>query len=175
MTPLVTMQAPLIHALWQTDQLPSPHSVQSTTVPSIFSRIIQGEIPARFIWRDDVCVAFMDVRPLNRGHVLVVPRAEIDHWADLDAKTVRHLMTVAHRIALAQQSTLSASRVGLMIAGFEVPHTHIHLVPIDSMEHLDFAQAETNPDPEDLNAVAILLSSFLNSSTGGEDGPGSPA
>ena len=61
-------------------------------MPSIFTRIIDGEIPGRFVWRDEACVAFLDVRPLNRGHVLVVPRAEVDHWVDLDAETASHLM-----------------------------------------------------------------------------------
>ncbi len=131
-------------------------------MPSIFTRIIDGEIPGRFVWRDDVCVAFMDVRPLNRGHVLVVPRVEVDHWVDLDSKTVAHLMAVAHSVAAAQQAAgLAPDRVGLMIAGFEVPHVHVHVVPISTMAHLDFTQADTSPDPDDLDAVADLLRSHL--------------
>ena len=127
-------------------------------MPSIFTRIINGEIPGRFVWRDDVCVAFLDVRPLNRGHVLVVPVAEVDHWVDLDAETVAHLMAVAHGVAAAQRAAgLAPDRVGLMIAGFEVPHVHVHVVPISTMAHLDFTQADTSPDPEDLDAVAELL------------------
>ena len=127
-------------------------------MPSIFTRIIDGEIPGRFVWRDEACVAFLDVRPLNRGHVLVVPRAEVDHWVDLDAETVSHLMVVAHRVAAAQQAAgLAPDRVGLMIAGFEVPHVHVHVVPISTMAHLDFSSAETSPDPDDLDAVANLL------------------
>ena len=131
-------------------------------MPSIFTRIIDGEIPGRFVWRDDVCVAFLDVRPLNRGHVLVVPRAEIDHWVDLDPAVAAHLMTVAQRMAAAQQAAgLAPDRVGLMIAGFEVPHVHVHVVPISSMAHLDFAQADTSPDPADLDAVADRLRAHL--------------
>ncbi len=127
-------------------------------MPSIFTRIINGEIPGRFVWRDDVCVAFMDVRPLNRGHVLVVPVAEVDHWVDLDSETVARLMAVAHGVGSAQQAAgLAPDRVGLMIAGFEVPHVHVHVVPISTMAHLDFTQADTSPDPEDLDAVASLL------------------
>ncbi len=127
-------------------------------MPSIFTRIINGEIPGRFVWRDDVCVAFMDVRPLNRGHVLVVPVAEVDHWVDLDSETVAHLMAVAHGVAAAQRAAgLAPDRVGLMIAGFEVPHVHVHVVPISTMAHLDFTQADTSPDPDDLDAVASLL------------------
>ena len=127
-------------------------------MPSIFTRIIEGEIPGRFVWRDDTCVAFLDVRPLNRGHVLVVPRAEVDHWVDLDPDTVIQLMAVAHKVAAAQQAAgLTPDRVGLMIAGFEVPHVHVHVVPISTMAHLDFSQADTSPDPADLDAVADLL------------------
>ena len=134
-------------------------------MPSIFTRIIDGEIPGRFVWRDEVCVAFLDVRPLNRGHVLVVPRAEVDHWVDLDAETVSHLMAVTHRVAAAQRATgLAPDRVGLMIAGFEVPHVHVHVVPISTMAHLDFSQADTSPDPGDLDAVADLLRERLSES-----------
>lgn len=129
---------------------------------SVFTRIIDGEIPARMVWGDDVCVAFLDVRPLNRGHVLVVPRAEIDHWVDLDPDTVAHLTRVAHRVAAAQQEVLSPARVGLMIAGFEVPHVHVHVVPMEGMQHLDFAQADPDPDPDDLDELAKRLRAELS-------------
>lgn len=130
---------------------------------SIFTRIIAGEIPARFVWTDESCVAFTDVRPLHRGHVLVVPRVEIDHWIDLPVDLAAHLMEVAHAIGRAQQEAFAPARVGLMIAGFEVPHTHIHVVPIDSMANLDFAHADTSPDPADLDAVAETLRATLRS------------
>ena len=130
---------------------------------SIFTKIIDGEIPARFVWTDEHCVAFIDVRPLNRGHVLVVPRAEVDHWTDLETDLAAHLMGVAQRVAQAQMKLLAPTRVGLMIAGFEVPHTHLHVVPIDHMEHLDFAQADTGPDGDDLDALAAQLSEAMKS------------
>ena len=128
---------------------------------SIFTRIIDGEIPGRFVWQDDVCVAFLDVRPLARGHVLVVPRAEVDQWTDLDADTVTHLTGVAHRIGQAQKELLSPARVGLMIAGFEVPHVHVHVVPLATMSDLDFSQADTNPDQADLDALRDQLAAAL--------------
>ena len=132
-------------------------------MPTIFTRIIDGEIPGRFVWRDEACAAFLDVRPLNRGHVLVVPRVEVDHWVDLHAETVSHLMAVAQRVAAAQQAAgLAPDRVGLMIAGFEVPHVHVHVVPISTMAHLDFSGADTSADPDDLDAVAALLRARLS-------------
>ena len=131
-------------------------------MPSIFTRIIDGEIPGRFVWRDGVCVAFMDVRPLNRGHVLVVPVVEVDHWVDLDSETIAHLMAVAHGVAAAQQAAgLAPDRVGLIVAGFEVPHVHVHVVPISTMADLDFAQADTSPDPDDLDTIATRLREYL--------------
>ena len=128
---------------------------------SIFTRIIDGEIPGRFVWKDDVCVAFLDVRPLARGHVLVVPRAEVDQWTDLDADTVTHLTSVAHRIGQAQKALLSPARIGLMIAGFEVPHVHVHVVPMNGMGDLDFAQADVSPDQADLDALREQLAAAL--------------
>ena len=118
---------------------------------TIFTRIIDGEIPARMLWEDDHCVSFLDVRPLSDGHALVVPRAEIDHWFDLDRDVARHLMAVAQAVASAQRAVFSPARVGLMIAGFEVPHTHLHVVPMQSMAQLDFGNADPSPDPDALD------------------------
>jgi histidine triad (HIT) family protein len=126
-------------------------------VASIFTRIINGEIPGRFLWKDDVCVAVLDVRPLARGHALVIPRAEVDQWTDLPADTAAHLMTVAHAVGNAQKALLSPARIGLMIAGFEVPHVHVHVVPMDSMAALDFGQADPSPDDADLDRLQASL------------------
>lgn len=130
-------------------------------MPSIFTRIIDGEIPGRFVWQDDVCVAFLDVRPLAHGHVLVVPRTEVDQWTDLDTDTAAHLMTVAQKVGQAQKALLSPARIGLMIAGFEVPHVHVHVVPINGMGDLDFANADTNPDQAALDDLHQQLSAAL--------------
>src|SRR6476660_2502422 len=129
-------------------------------MPTIFTRIIEGELPGRFVWRDDQCVAFLSIAPLKSGHTLVVPRAEVDHWIDLDPDVNAHLMRVAQQIATAQQHAFSPTRVGLMIAGLEVPHVHLHVVPIDGMADLDFDNA--NPaDPEVLDAAATQLRNAL--------------
>ncbi len=128
---------------------------------SIFTRIMEGEIPGRLVWEDDLCVAMVDIRPLNRGHVLIIPRQEADPWTALPAATAQHLMAVAHRVAQAQQELFSPQRVGLMVAGFEVPHTHLHCVPMDSMANLDFSLPQPG-DPDDLDQVARVLREALN-------------
>jgi diadenosine tetraphosphate (Ap4A) HIT family hydrolase len=130
-------------------------------VSTIFTRIIGGEIPARFVWRDDVCVAFMDVRPLAPGHVLVVPIDEVDQWTDLSAAAAAHVMTVAHAIGNAQMRVFAPPRIGLMIAGFEVPHVHLHVMPAHGMFNFDFARADTNADPVQLDAHAESLRDAL--------------
>ncbi len=129
-------------------------------MPTIFTRIIDGELPGTFVWRDDVCVAFLSIAPLRRGHTLVVPRAETDHWIDLDPDINAHLMRVAQEIATAQQRAFSPTRVGLMIAGLEVPHVHLHVVPIDGMHDLDFDNASP-ADPDALADAAAVLRAAL--------------
>jgi histidine triad (HIT) family protein len=129
-------------------------------MPTIFTRIIEGELPGTFVWRDDVCVAFLSIAPLKPGHVLVVPRAEVDHWIDLDPDVNAHLMRVSQQIATAVQAAFSPTRVGLMIAGLEVPHVHLHVVPIDAMRDLDFANAGPST-PDALEAVAATLRAEL--------------
>ncbi len=130
-------------------------------MPTIFTRIIDGELPGRILWRDETCVAMVDIRPLNRGHVLVIPIVEIDRWTDLPAETAAHCTTVAHAIGRAQMAAFSPTRIGLMVAGFEVPHTHLHVVPIDHMGHLDFAGADPDASPAELDAVADALRTAL--------------
>jgi histidine triad (HIT) family protein len=130
-------------------------------MPTIFTRIIEGELPGRFVWRDDVCVAFLSIAPLRQGHTLVVPRAEVDHWIDLDPEVNAHLMRVAQEIATAQQRVFAPVRIGLMIAGLEVPHVHLHVVPIDGMQDLDFGRADTDPDPAALDDAATRLRDAL--------------
>jgi histidine triad (HIT) family protein len=129
-------------------------------MPTIFTRIIEGELPGTFVWRDDVCVAFLSIAPLKAGHTLVVPRAEVDHWIDLDPEVNAHLMRVAQQIATAQQRAFSPARVGLMIAGLEVPHVHLHVVPIDGLHDLDFDNARPGT-PEALGAAAAALRAGL--------------
>jgi histidine triad (HIT) family protein len=121
---------------------------------SVFTRIIEGELPGRFVFRDDRCVAFLSIAPLQPGHTLVVPIEEVDHWLDLDPALCGHLMVVARQIGRAVDAAFSPTRVGLMIAGLEVPHVHLHVVPIGGMADLDFANVDTDPDPASLDDAA---------------------
>ena len=132
-------------------------------MPTIFTKIIEGEIPGTFVWRDDQCVAFMSINPLRPGHVLVVPRDEIDHWLECPSDLRDHLMDVSQAIGRAIQRVYSPAKVGLMIAGLEVPHLHIHLVPIDGVRDLDFANAATSVDREELEEAASSMRNVLSS------------
>lgn len=123
-------------------------------MPAVFTLIIRGELPARFVWRDDRCVAFLSINPLQPGHTLVVPIAEVEHWIDLEPDLVQHLTAVAHAIGKVQQQVFRPAKVGLMVAGLEVPHVHLHLVPIRGVHDLDFANAEPDPEPAELDRAA---------------------
>lgn len=101
---------------------------------TLFTRIIDGELPGRFVWTDDKCVAFLSIGPITQGHTLVVPREEIDKWTDASPELVAHLSTVAQTIGQAQLKAFGAERAGLMIAGFEVDHLHVHVWPTNSLE-----------------------------------------
>ncbi len=130
---------------------------------TIFTKIIDGEIPGTFVWRDDRCVAFLSINPLRPGHTLVVPRQEVDLWTDCPSDLRDHLFDVSQTIARAIQQVFSPNRVGLMIAGLEVPHLHIHLVPIDGVHDLDFANAAISVDREELDESASSIRSALAS------------
>jgi histidine triad (HIT) family protein len=129
---------------------------------TIFTRIIDGEIPGTFVWRDERCVAFMSINPLRSGHVLVVPIDEVDHWLDCPPDLRDHLMEVAQAIGKAISSVYSPEKVGLMIAGLEVPHLHLHVVPIDGVRDLDFANAAASMSREALEEEAASLRYVLN-------------
>lgn len=124
---------------------------------SIFSRIIAGELPARFVWKDDLCVVFLSNRPLRPGHALVVPRQEVDHWIDLDTSLLTHVITVAQSIGKAQMAGFKPARIGMMLAGLEVPHVHFHVVPIRGVHDLDFGNQDPNPDPTVMDQAADTI------------------
>lgn len=127
---------------------------------SVFTLIIEGKIPGNFVWQDETAVAILTIQPIRPGHVLVIPRIEIDHWNDLPLEVVAHITQVSHKIANGLKVAFPAKRVGLMIAGLEVPHTHLHLVPIDSMNDLNFSFAK-NADGEVLKQTAEKIRQVL--------------
>jgi histidine triad (HIT) family protein len=116
-------------------------------VPSVFSRIIGGELTGEFVWKDEQCVAFLSNRPLRPGHTLVVPRLEVDHWLDLEPDLLTRLINVAQKVGRAQMAVFKPARIGLILVGLEVPHVHFHVVPIDGPHDLDFDNQDPNPDP----------------------------
>ena len=128
---------------------------------TLFTRIINGELPGRFVWRDDRVVAFLTIAPLKPGHVLVVPIEEVDHWIDLEPNLLAHLMEVSQVIGRAVDRAFSPEKVGMMIAGLEVPHVHVHVVPMTSVRDLDFANADSNPSDESLEEAAERIRAAL--------------
>jgi diadenosine tetraphosphate (Ap4A) HIT family hydrolase len=130
-------------------------------VPSIFSRIIAGELPATFVWKDEAAVAFLSIAPMMPGHALVVPRQEVDHWIDLEPELASHLFLVAQTIGRAQDREWQPRRIGMLIVGEEVPHTHLHVVPINNPGELSFAHADSSPDPAALADAAARLRARL--------------
>ena len=130
---------------------------------TLFTKIINGEIPGRFIWQDEDCVSFLTVGPLTDGHALVVPRLEVDKWTDAAPELLAKLMTVAQRIGQAQISVFGAPRAGVTIAGFEVEHVHVHVFPAYGMENFDFGTVNDQPDPAAMDRFAEKLREALRS------------
>jgi histidine triad (HIT) family protein len=130
-------------------------------MPSVFTRIIDRELPGRFVYEDEQAVAFLTIAPIRTGHTLVVPREEIDHWLDLPPGLASHLFTVSRTVGAAIDRAFRPTRVGLMIAGLEVPHVHVHLLPIDELADLDFARAQQDPDPAELDSAAAAIRAAL--------------
>lgn len=128
---------------------------------TLFTKILNGEIPGRFIWREDDVAAFLTMGPLADGHTLVVPTEEVDRWTDAPPETLAKVMEVARRIGAVQVEIFNAERAGLIVAGYEINHFHVHVWPSNSMADFDFASAEQNPDPEVLDANAEKLRAGL--------------
>lgn len=138
---------------------------------TLFTRIINGELPGRFVWSDDRAVGFLSINPLGPGHTLVVPRAEIDHWIDADAELVTHLTAVSHAIGAAVQQVYQPPRVGLIIAGFEVPHLHVHVFPAYGLGNFDFSAAAGAVDDAEQDGHRDRLRDALRDAGYGEQVP----
>lgn len=127
---------------------------------SIFSKIIAGDLPGHFVWQDDHAVAIMTIEPIVPGHVLVIPRQEIDHWDDLPASLANHVLSVSQRLAKALKQVYQCKRVSLQIVGLEVPHVHLHLVPINAMSDSYFGNASA-ASADELAAEAARIREAL--------------
>jgi len=130
-------------------------------VASVFTRIIDGELPGRFVWRDEHVVAFLSINPIATGHVLVVPVAEVDHWVDLDPPLWTRVAAVSHVIGRALDAAFDAPRIGQIIAGFEVPHVHVHVFPAQGLADIGFAKADPSPDQAGLDDAAARIRAAL--------------
>jgi len=130
---------------------------------TLFTKIINGDLPGTFVYRDDVCVCFMTINPITVGHVLVVPIQEIDEWSDLSDAATAHLFNVARRISAAQKIAFECARVGLVVAGYEIPHCHLHLIPSNSMQDFRFENAVAHVDAAELKSAASKIISALRS------------
>lgn len=129
---------------------------------SIFTRIINGEIPCWKIAEDDRYFAFLDINPLKEGHTLVVPKKETDYIFDLDDETLSGMIIFSRKVAEAIKSAIPCARIGVAILGLEVPHAHIHLVPMNSMEDVNFRNPKLKLTPEQFKAIAEKISSQVS-------------
>ena len=135
---------------------------------SVFSMIINGDIPGRFVWKDDDVVSFLTINPVTDGHLLVVPRQEVDHWESVDPALFGKISSVAQTLGLAVRAAFDAPRMGLLIAGLEVPHLHVHVFPAWQLETFDLANAQKEPDPAALDAAAEKIRAQLRALGHGE-------
>jgi histidine triad (HIT) family protein len=127
---------------------------------SIFTKILSGELPGHFVWKDATCFAIMTIQPIRGGHLIVIPNEEINHWDDMPEATAAHVMLVAQKIAKAMKKVVTCKRIGVTVIGLEVPHAHVHLIPIDSLTDIDFKLASPAPQDE-LAAMAQSIRDAL--------------
>jgi histidine triad (HIT) family protein len=132
-------------------------------MPTLFSRIMQGEIPCYKLAEDDRYFAFLDIRPLRRGHALVIPRLEESYIFNLDDEWLSGLMVFAKRVARALEAEVTCKRIGVAVIGLEVPHTHIHLIPIDTVGDINFRNPPVDVTPEEMSALASRVAARLAS------------
>ena len=130
-------------------------------MPSIFTKIVQGEIPCNKIAEDDNFLAFLDIFPLAKGHVLVIPKRETDYIFDIEDQEYQDLWAFAKKVAKAIDKALPCERVGVAVIGLEVPHTHIHLIPLQSVEDINFSRPKLKLEPEEFEAIAEKIKAEL--------------
>ena len=128
---------------------------------TVFTKIINRELPGRFVYEDDEVVAFLTIQPMTQGHTLVVPRAEIDQWQDIDKAALGRIMSVAQLVGKAVCRAFDAARAGVIIAGLEVPHLHVHVFPTRSLSDFGFANVDNNPSPASLDEAQAKIKAAL--------------
>jgi diadenosine tetraphosphate (Ap4A) HIT family hydrolase len=128
---------------------------------TLFTKIINGELPGRFVYEDDDVVAFLTIEPMTQGHTLVVPRAELDQWQSIDPAVFGRIMSVAQLVGRAVTKAFDADRAGLIIAGLEVPHLHVHVFPTRSLSDFGFANVDRNPSAESLDEAQAKIKAAL--------------
>ncbi|MBV7295879.1 HIT family protein [Corynebacterium sp. TAE3-ERU12] len=134
---------------------------------TVFTKIIEGELPGRFVYRDDTVAAFLTIEPIAYGHVLVVPVQEVDRWTDAPPQLWARMNEVAQMIGRAVIDAFDAPRAGYLIAGFEVPHAHIHIFPAHDMSGYDLSNVLRNPDEAKMDAAAEALRAELGTGADG--------
>ncbi|ABK71100.1 HIT family protein [Mycolicibacterium smegmatis] len=131
------------------------------SMATVFTKIINRELPGRFVYEDDDIVAFLTIEPMTQGHTLVVPRAELDNWQDIEPAVFARVMEVSQLIGKAVCKAFDTERSGLIIAGLEVPHLHVHVFPARNLSDFGFANVDRNPSPESLDEAQAKIKAAL--------------
>ena len=130
-------------------------------MPSIFSKIVSNEIPSYKVYENENFLAFLDINPLKKGHTLVIPKIEVDYIFDLESKEYQELWNFAKLVAKGMKRVIKCERISIVVMGLEVPHAHIHLIPLDSMQDIDFSQPKLNLSSDQMNKIASLINSAI--------------
>lgn len=128
---------------------------------SIFSKIVSNEIPSYKVYENENFLAFLDINPLKKGHTLVIPKIEVDYIFDLESKEYQELWNFAKLVAKGMKRVIKCERISIVVMGLEVPHAHIHLIPLDSMQDIDFSQPKLNLSSDQMNKIASLINSAI--------------
>jgi histidine triad (HIT) family protein len=131
-------------------------------MPGIFSKIIAGEIPCYKVAENEHCLAFLDINPLKKGHTLVVPKKEVDYLFDMSDPDYLELQKFAKQVAVAIKKEIACKRIGVVVLGFEVPHAHIHLIPINNEGEIDFKNPRVKMDKEEMQGIAERIGKHLS-------------
>ena len=130
-------------------------------MPSIFSKIVRNEIPSYKVYENENFLAFLDINPLKKGHTLVIPKIEVDYVFDLKSKEYQELWNFAKLVAKGMKRVIKCKRISIVVMGLEVPHAHIHLIPLDSMQDIDFSQPKLNLSSDQMIEIASLINSAI--------------